>query len=86
MLRINPATSCLVTFLCQRCIALMMLSRSGTPCQYRSSLVNSVPNSVMPYSMHLQVENVNLSRLVNRHSDYLTAMDEILEVINMHDV
>jgi hypothetical protein len=36
--------------------------------------------------MHVQVENVNLSRLVDGHSDYLTAMDEILEVINMHDV
>jgi hypothetical protein len=34
----------------------------------------------------VQVENVNLSRLVNGHFDYLTAMDEILEVINMHDV
>jgi hypothetical protein len=32
-----------------------------------------------------QVENANLSRLVNGHSDYLTVMDEILEVINMHD-
>ncbi|WIA28167.1 hypothetical protein OEZ86_010735 [Tetradesmus obliquus] len=32
------------------------------------------------------VENVNLSRLVNGHSDYLTAMAEILEVINLHDV
>eukprot|EP00878_Enallax_costatus_P040084 GHUV01046067.1.p1 GENE.GHUV01046067.1~~GHUV01046067.1.p1 ORF type:complete len:181 (+),score=32.27 GHUV01046067.1:281-823(+) len=31
------------------------------------------------------VENVNLSRLINGHSDYLTAMDDILEVINMHD-
>lgn len=31
------------------------------------------------------VENINLSRLVSSHRDYLAVMDDVLEVINMHD-
>jgi hypothetical protein len=31
------------------------------------------------------VENINLSRLIAGHQDYLEVMDEILEAINMHD-
>lgn len=31
------------------------------------------------------IENVNLSRLISGHQDYLEAMDDILEVINLHD-
>lgn len=31
------------------------------------------------------VENINLSRLVASHRDYLAVMDDVLEVINMHD-
>jgi hypothetical protein len=30
------------------------------------------------------VENVNLSKLVAGHQDYLTAMGDILEVLNLH--
>lgn len=31
------------------------------------------------------VENINLSRLVSGHQDYLSAMEDILEAMNMHD-
>lgn len=31
------------------------------------------------------VENINLSRLIAAHQDYLEVMDEILEVINLSD-
>jgi hypothetical protein len=31
------------------------------------------------------VENINLSRLIAGHQDYLVAMEDILEAINMHD-
>lgn len=31
------------------------------------------------------VENINLSRLVAAHGDYLTSMEDVLEAINMHD-
>jgi hypothetical protein len=31
------------------------------------------------------VENINLSRLVASHGDYLTCMEDVLEAINMHD-
>jgi hypothetical protein len=31
------------------------------------------------------VENINLSRLVGSHGDYLAVMEDILEAMNMHD-
>lgn len=38
-----------------------------------------------PCRLHCSVENINLSRLVAVHGDYLTSMEDVLEAINMHD-
>jgi hypothetical protein len=31
------------------------------------------------------VENINLSKLIAGHQDYLAVMEDILEVINLHE-